>query len=237
METMISMENIHFQYGGVPVLLDVGFVLRRGDFGAIIGSNGAGKSTLLKLLLGELHPMGGCIRLLGQENFRDWPRIGYVPQNSVQMAAGFPATAEEVVRANLYSQIGRFRPAGKQHREKALRALEKVGMRDYARQLVGTLSGGQLQRVMIARVLAGEPELMLLDEPTAGVDAHSAQALYELLAKLNRDTGLSIAIVTHDVAHIAPFVNRVFCLEQGTLVELNQEQVAHELAHRHTHPG
>lgn len=238
MDPVVSFDNVSFFYGGLPVLHGVSMAVERGDFAAILGANGAGKSTLLKLILGELHPKEGSVRLLGQDvaRFHDWPRIGYVPQYGVTMAEGFPATAQELVRSSLYSQIRRFFPAGRVQREKAKRALETVGMGDQAGQLIGTLSGGQLQRVMVARVLVTEPELMLLDEPTAGVDARSAAALYELLDRLRRERGITIAMVTHDTAQASAYANRVFCLEEGSLLELAPGQLAHELAHRHKHP-
>ena len=106
----------------------------------------------------------------------------------------------------------------------------------YSRRLIGELSGGQQQRVMLARVLAGDPKVMLLDEPTTGVDAATVGALYELLAELNRTTGLTIVMVTHDIGGVSRFVSKTFCLEEGSLVELGPAQVHEELAHRHKHP-
>jgi ABC-type Mn/Zn transport systems, ATPase component len=112
-----------------------------------------------------------------------------------------------------------------------------VDMASYARRLIGELSGGQQQRVMLARVLVNDPEIMLLDEPTTGVDAQTAQSLYELLARLNRETGLTIMMATHDIGRAVNYVSRILCLEEGSLVELGKAQVHEELLHKHKHPA
>jgi len=205
---------------------------------AVIGANGAGKSTLMRLLLGELDLQQGSISLFGQEagRFREWPRIGYVPQNGLQQYQNFPATALEVVMSNLYSQRGRFRMAGRKEKDQALKALDQVEMRPLAKRLLSELSGGQLQRVMLARVLVCDPELLVLDEPTNGVDAHTVDLLYQKLADLNRETGRTIVMVTHDLARAAAYVGRVLCLEEGSLVELDHHAVTEEITHKHQHP-
>lgn len=238
MERIIEVDAVSFGYGAVPVLDRVSFVVERGDFVSIIGGNGAGKTTLLKLLLRELAPSSGAIRLLGEDvrHFRRWSKIGYVPQGGLQGAAGFPATALEVVGLNLYAQTGFLALPRRSHRERALEALRQVGMADHARQLIGTLSGGQLQRTMIARVLVSDPAVLLLDEPTTGIDGDSTLALYELLRQLNRDRGLTVVMVTHDVARARHYVDRALCLEESSMVELTPGQLDQELHHRHRHP-
>ncbi|MEL7610790.1 MAG: ABC transporter ATP-binding protein [Bacillota bacterium] len=234
----IEVKNLSFGYGAESLFSDVGFKIEQGDFAAVIGSNGTGKSTLLRVLLGELAPASGSIRLFGQDiaHFKGWTRIGYLAQAGRQSGLNFPATAEEIVRANLYRAIGPMRLPKKEHLERAQSALDTVGMRAYAKRLIGELSGGQQQRVMLARVLAGDPELMLLDEPTSGVDAKTVLSFYELLARLNREQGLTIVLVTHDINRAAGYVSKIFCLEEGSLVELQREQVEEELSHKHKHP-
>lgn len=239
MPNVIEVDNLSFSYGNEPIFTKIGFSVYKGDFIAIIGSNGTGKSTLLRLILGELAPATGHIRLFDQDvrQFKGWPKFGYVPQAGLQSSVNFPATAEEIVKANLFSQIGLLRFPKKEHRDKTQRALELVGMEAYAKRLIGDLSGGQQQRVMLARVLVSDPEMMLLDEPTTGVDAQTVQSLYALLSRLNRETGLTIMMVTHDIGRAANYVSRILCLEEGSLVELNKAQIHEELSHKHKHPA
>lgn len=235
---VIEAENLCFSYTDEPILDQIGFSVFEGDYVGIIGSNGSGKSTLLRLLLGELTPGKGRISLFGEDvrRFRDWPKIGYVAQNGTALAANFPATVMEIVCANLYSEIGLFGFAGKAHRARAMQALARVGMQDYAHRTIGNLSGGQQQRVMLARVLVANPQLLILDEPTTGVDAGSCDTLYALLAQINREQKVTVVMVTHDTARVSSYANRVLCLEQSPLAELSPEQLADELRHKHKHP-
>lgn len=216
----ILVEDLRFGYTQEAVIRGISFSIENGEFAGIIGSNGSGKSTLLKLLLGELSPASGRIMLLGEniKTFKRWPQVGYLAQNSTASGGSFPATAEEVVRSNLYSHIGFMRPARREHTQLARQALELVGMQDYARRLIGNLSGGQQQRVMLARVLVSKPRILLLDEPTTGVDAKSADSLFALLKQLNRDTGLTTVMVTHDLARVSAFTQKTLCIEHGLLL-------------------
>lgn len=239
MSDVVRVDNLSFQYGDAPIFSQIGFSVCKGEAVALIGSNGAGKSTLLRLILGELTPLTGNVHLFGQEirRFKEWTKIGYLAQNVVQTAGGFPATAEEIVTANLYSQIG-FRPfPKKKHREKARAVLRQVGMESCAKRLIGALSGGQQQRVMLARVLVSDPELLFLDEPTVGVDAETVTSLFDLLTRLNRENGLTVVMITHDLARASERMPRVLCLEEGTLVELDKAQIDRELTHKHKHGG
>lgn len=238
MSNVIETGKLSFAYGDVPVLSDVTLGLKPGGFAALIGSNGAGKSTLLKLLLGELSPTSGVVRLLGQrpDQFKSWTKIGYVPQEGLGKHTDFPASVSEIIQANLFSEIGLFRFPGRKHREKVQQTLELVGMGGYEKRLIGELSGGQRQRVMLARALVSMPEVMILDEPTASMDPESADAFYQLLSDLNRTAGLSILMVSHDVERVCGYVSIVYCLEHGTLVELTPHLLEEEATHRHHHP-
>lgn len=215
---IIEAENLSFSYGRIPVLDSARLTVQSGEFVGIIGSNGAGKSTLLKLMLGLLEPAGGSIRLFGTEasRFREWGRVGYVPQNGAEKAGGFPATAAEVVKSGLYPQIGFLRFPKRAHAEMALEALRLVGMEQCAKRPIGSLSGGQQQRVLLARVLVTRPELLLLDEPTAGIDEDAAQSFYGLLARLNQN-GITVAMVTHDVERASRCVSRLLLLKDGKI--------------------
>jgi zinc transport system ATP-binding protein len=238
MEPLIEVAGVRFGYGERAVLDDVAFFVAQGEFVGIIGSNGAGKSTLLRLLLGELKPDTGVVRMLGQDvaGFNRWPKIGYVQQHGLSSRGGFPATAEEIVLSGLYTQIGPLRLVRRKHRDQARQALDMVGMGSAAHTLIGTLSGGQLQRVLLARVLVGQPEVLLLDEPLTGIDADSSDRVYRLLRLLSREKGIAVLMVTHDVTRAAQYLDRVLCLEYGTLVELERGQIEHEMRHRHRHP-
>ena len=233
----LEADRLSFSYGEVPVLSCASFGLPQGGFAALIGPNGAGKSTLLKLLLGELSPSSGAVRLLGQDTarFRNWRRLGYVPQDGLARHTDFPASVEEVVLANLSGEIGLFRFPRQEHRERVRQALELVGMAGYGRRLIGALSGGQRQRVLLARALISRPEVMLLDEPTSGMDLQSGENFYRLLAGLNRDHGLTILMVGHDVDRICSYVSTLYCLEEGTLAELTPGRVRRERAGLHRH--
>jgi zinc transport system ATP-binding protein len=239
MQKVLEAENLGFAYGGEMVFSEVEFGVNKGDFVAVIGSNGAGKSTLMRLLLGELAPSEGRVKLFGEDaaRFRDWPKIGYVPQNAARAGQDFPASVKEIVEANLYAKAGMLRLPGRALKARAADALKQVGMDGFEKRPISQLSGGQQQRVMLARVLAGQPEVMMLDEPTSGVDVKTVNALYELLTRLNREQGLTIIMVTHDVARASAIASRVMCLEEGSLVELPPHQIKEELQHRHKHPA
>lgn len=235
---VLKVSGLSHRYSNIPVFKDIEFTIHAGDFVAVIGQNGSGKSSLMRLLLGELERQQGSIELFGtsSERFRDWPRIGYVPQNGAQQYVNFPATVMEVVKANLYSKNGLFHLPRKQDRIAAMEALAEVQMEDYSKRLLSELSGGQLQRVMLARVLVAAPDLLILDEPTNGVDSQTVDMLYRKLAKLNQETGVTILMVTHDIVRSAEYVERVLCLEEGSLVELDKKEIENEIRHRHTHP-
>jgi zinc transport system ATP-binding protein len=221
---IITIKDLSFSYEEVTVLDHISLSVERGDFVGIIGSNGAGKSTLLKLMLGLLKPNSGSIRLLEKEitEFKDFNKIGYIPQNSSSLAAGFPATVEEIVKANLFSQIGFLRFTAKKHTLLALQALETVGMQDYAKRMIGELSGGQQQRVMLACVLVNDPQILLLDEPTTGIDFNASESLYAFLEKLNRENGITIVMVTHDIERASRSVKRLLRINHNGVMEEKQ---------------
>lgn len=235
---VIEASDLEFHYGQNLIFSNVNFNVQKGDFVSLIGANGSGKSTLLNLLLGEKSPSNGKIRLFNEniEDFKDWPRIGYVPQTGFGLSKDFPASCQEIVRTNLFPEIGLFKPGSKEHRDRVLDALELVNMKDYAKRLIGQLSGGQIQRVMIARVLVNNPDIMILDEPATGIDAETVRLLYELLWKLNKEKNITIVMVTHDTPNTIDYSNRIMCLEEGSLLELDKMDLKKELEHRHTHP-
>ena len=224
---VLEAKDLSFAYGNTPVLDAASFTMCEGGFAALVGVNGAGKSTLLRLLLGELKPTGGHIALMGQDigSFKSWQRIGYVPQDGLTRKASFPASVNEVVLANLYSRIGLFRFPRREHREDVRHTLELVGMQDYGRRMLGELSGGQRQRVQLAQALVSRPALLLLDEPTAGLDAQSTADFYKLLKQLNRERGLSILIVSHDLQEMPRLTDTIYCLSHQKITRLAAKEV------------
>ncbi|MDB5245106.1 MAG: transporter ATP-binding protein [Parcubacteria group bacterium] len=205
-KNIISVEDLSFSYDGkTNVLKGVSLCIRSGEYLGVIGPNGGGKTTLLKLMLGLLTPEHGRIKLLGQDvrKFRDWYRIGYVSQRATQFDSLFPATVEEVVIMGRYARRGLFRRVTAEDRAKALEALIDVGMLEYRMRRIDELSGGQKQRVMLARALAGEPEIIILDEPTTGVDQETENQFYRLLARLHKEQGMTLLLVSHDLDRVA----------------------------------
>ena len=216
---ILEADDLSFSYGKTMVLDQIRFSLDEGGFAALIGFNGAGKSTLIRLLLGELTPNSGSIRLMGQEisRFKGWSKIGYVPQEGLNRQAAFPASVND--------QIGLFRWPSKENREQVRKALELVGMQDYGKRMLRELSGGQRQRVALAQALAAEPALLLLDEPTAGLDVKSAGEFYALLQHLNREHGLSILMVSHDVQEVSRLTDTIFRLAHGKITQQDPKEL------------
>ncbi|MBM4131330.1 ABC transporter ATP-binding protein [bacterium] len=212
---VLACRHLDFGYEGQPVLRGVTLSIPPGDFVSVVGPNGSGKTTLLKLALGLLRPTAGEVTVFGQRPERARHRIGYVPQHA-HLDPLFPVSALDVVlmgRLGLAPRLGPWRP---RDREAARAALAEVGLADHANRHFAALSGGQKQRALIARSLAGEPELLLLDEPTAGLDAHVEEGFYRLLEALNRR--LTIIMVSHDLGFVASFVKSVICVGQKVVV-------------------
>lgn len=244
-ENLVELSSVTFQYDDGKTVLDrVNFVLQKGDFLGLVGPNGSGKSTLLKLILGLLPPTEGQIKLFDQpiQKFRDWSKIGYVAQQVAHGAGGFPATVHEVIASGLVGKVGLFRRLTRQHHEQVRFAAERVGLGDKLEKRIGILSGGQLQRVFIARALVAEPELLILDEPTVGVDQESIDQFYELLRSLKEEHDMALMIVSHDVGVMTQWVNKVACLQRGlhfhgTAHEFvhNQEKIMQQMYGKHVH--
>lgn len=202
MESIISIKNVSFSYsGGVNVLENLSFDIYKKDFIAIIGANGSGKSTLLKLILKELNPSDGEIFISSTniKNFKEWDTIGYVPQINAGNIPGFPITTLEIVTLNLYNKMGFFKFSRKSHIELAKMALSQVNMLDFANTPINKMSGGQQQRIMIAKSLINNPKILIFDEPTTGIDKESKDQLFKILTNLNRIHGITILLVTHEL--------------------------------------
>jgi len=225
---VVELEGVTFSYTGQPeaepVLDNVSLTVEPRDFVGLIGPNGGGKTTLLKLVLGLIRPQAGRVQVFGRPPTEVRGRIGYVPQHA-KIDASVPANVLDVVLTGRLSRSSWGPLFGSSHVKAATRALEQTGTADLAKRAIGELSGGQQQRVLVARALAGEAELLLLDEPTSGVDAHMEDTLIDLLHELNRD--LPIVMVSHDVSFVSRHLKSVACLNRR-LVTHAASKVTHD---------
>jgi zinc transport system ATP-binding protein len=223
---VIELDRVFASYRELVVLEDVSLKVARGDFLAVVGPNGSGKTTLLKVVLGLLRPDSGEVRVFGRPPWQlgaeRW-RIGYCPQ-VLSVDLSFPVRAGEVVLMGRYGRIGLLQRPAAEDRAAAERALQRVGVADLADRPLARLSGGQRQRVFLARALVAEPDLLLLDEPTTGVDVASTESLYELLHGLNK-SGLTVVVVSHDVGVVASYVSAVACLNRRLVAHGRPEEV------------
>lgn len=208
---VIEFDDVSFSYDGAPVLDHVNLAIRANEFVCLVGPNGGGKSTLLKLALGLLVPHVGRVRLLGTVPTESRRRVGYMPQHA-QLDPQFPVTVMDVVLMGRLTAGLRAGPFGRVDRRVAAEALREVDLYDCRGRVFSSLSGGQRQRVLIARALACQPEVLMLDEPTANLDLHVEERLYELLRELSRR--MTVVIVSHDVGFVSQYVGRVVCVNR-----------------------
>jgi len=213
----IDVDHLSYSYNAIPALCDISFSVQVGDFVGLIGPNGGGKTTLIKILLGLLKPDSGTVRVFGQTpGSRTAGFLGYVPQRVATETQFFPASVEEIVRSGRTQRVRIWNRWGSKDQLAVDDALSITGIADIKNKLISELSGGQRQRVFIARALAGEPKLLILDEPTVGVDLVAREAFAEFLGALN-EKGITIILVSHDIDAIAKQVKHVLCLN-GSLV-------------------
>jgi ABC-type Mn2+/Zn2+ transport system ATPase subunit len=216
MHTIIKFEHASFGFPGVVALKDITLNIAEGEFIGVIGPNGSGKTTLCRAVLGLMRPLEGSLQIFDcacQElRCRHRARIGYLPQKGT-LDRDFPITVLEAVMMGRYGALGILRRPTGQDRAIALRALENVGLADYRDTALGHLSGGQQQRVLIARALAQQPQVLLLDEPTTGIDITTQHSVLDLIRGLHRDLGLTILLITHDINMIRPHVDRLVLLK------------------------
>ncbi|MGW4436696.1 metal ABC transporter ATP-binding protein [Streptomyces sp. NPDC004596] len=238
-EPVIALRKVTAELGARPVLRGIDLTVHRGEVVALLGANGSGKSTAIRTIIGQVPAAGGTIELFGtpRRAFRDWARVGYVPQRTTA-AGGVPATVTEVVSSGRLSRtrFGLFRRAD---REAVRHALELVGMADRAGDPVDALSGGQHQRVLIARALVAEPELLIMDEPMAGVDLASQEVLAATLREQVAQ-GTTVLLVLHELGPLQPLIGRAVVLRDGCVLHDGPPPEAvgqHALpGHDHVHP-
>lgn len=230
---VISIENMSFRYGPQPVLEEITLQVEPQDFVGLIGPNGGGKTTLLKIILGLLTPQQGTVRLYGLPPVRGRRFVGYVPQ-AVHFDRDFPISVMDVVLMGRLRHAPRLGGYRADDREAAEEALVQMEVQDLRRRTLGELSGGQIQRVLIARALAGRPQMLALDEPTANIDSRFQQEIHEILKRLNER--MTIILISHDLGFISSYVNRVVCLNRRMLCHPTTQitgEIIEELYHGH----
>lgn len=215
MEPVFEIRNVSHRYPDKIALTDINISIYPGDFLAIVGPNGSGKSTLLKLILGILKVQTGSILMHGKDmnQHHKLTGIGYVSQKANASSGGFPATVFEVVRSGLIQVKPIFKKFNKHDEQKVESMLERLNITHLKDKNISQLSGGQQQRVFIARALISNPSVLLLDEPTVGIDAKHVAQFYELLAQL-KEEGITILLVTHDIGVVVDTATQVACLNQ-----------------------
>jgi len=239
MTPVVAVNSVTINLGGRPVVKQVDLTVDVGEFVTVLGTNGSGKSTLVRACIGLVPINSGSIELFGTPltKFKSWHRLGYVPQRS-NATSGVPATVYEVVMSGRLARRRFFGGRNQADLEAVIEAVEKVGLTDRLHDAVTELSGGQQQRVLIARALAAQAELLIMDEPTAGVDHANQESLAELLCGLVRD-GASILLVEHELGPLQPLIDRAVVLRAGEIVYNGSVDgvAAHEYAHMHPHTG
>jgi zinc transport system ATP-binding protein len=232
---VLDVDDLCVELGSERVLEGVTFQVRAGEFVGIAGPNGGGKSTLLRCILGLVPACCGQILLFGQRNGNGavHRRIAYLAQNEAHIDPLFPATALEVASLGRIPRRGLFRWLTAADRRAALQALEEVGVGHLKDRLIGSLSGGQRQRVLLAKALAGEPDLLLLDEPTTGIDPKARDDFHHLIADLNAKRGLTVVLVSHDTDFLAHVAQRVLLVDRTIHFDGDPRQRPDVLAHLH----
>jgi zinc transport system ATP-binding protein len=214
---VVRLERVAFAYGdGARVLSGVDIEIEAGELIAIAGPNGGGKTTLVRLIVGLERPTEGRVELFGRalRPGRGDPRVGYLPQRA-EAGVSSPITVEELVAVGRAPRRGVLRPLDEEDREAIRRAIDRVGLAELAGRPIATLSGGQRQRAFIAKALAGDPQLLILDEPSAGVDAEAQAALASLVDRLRTELGVTVLYVSHEFGAIEPYVGRLLIMVGG----------------------
>lgn len=248
-EHIISVKNLYFSYNSADVLTDVSFDLKKGTFLGIVGPNGSGKTTLIRLILGFIKPQKGEVSIFGHPPFlfQEWHRIGYLPQKLSIIESHFPAKVKEIVSLGLLSKKRSPKRISKSDLLMIDRYLDVLGILHIKDEFIGELSGGQLQRVLIAKALINDPELLILDEPTTALDPETRERFFNLISSLNSQKKTTIIMITHDTGSIGRYAGSMLYLDKRLIFygsfesfcksqEMTQyfgEYSQHIICHRH----
>jgi len=217
MNLIIETKNLSVSYGQTEALTNVSFTVEKGDFVGLAGPNGAGKTTLIKTILGLLPTSKGEIKLFGKtkEKFNDWGKIGYLPQKLSTINALFPATVDEVVTLGLLSQKKFPRRITANDQKRTSETLRELGIFDLKKRMLSELSGGQQQKVLLARALVSNPEILIFDEPSTALDPESRESFFQLIQKLNKKNGTAVILITHDTGYIGQYANKLLYIDKS----------------------
>lgn len=226
-DLIVEFKDVNFSHGALTVLENISFTVKRGDYLGVIGPNGGGKTSLLRILVGLDKPDTGAVKLFGEDiaSLSGRHRLGYVPQRVSQRDFFFPASVQEIVVSGRTPGLGLFKRYGADDKRAVEQAIDIAGLGALRTRPMGELSGGERQRVFIARALAGSPELLILDEPSVGVDVGAQQKFYEFLSTLNKDLGITVLFVSHDVSAIVKEITSVLCLNRTLVCHGTSENI------------
>ena len=233
----LSVKELSVNYGDFRALHNVSFDLEKGEFLAVVGPNGSGKSTLIHTLLGLKKPAEGLVSFPNKK-----PYIGYLPQKSFHADPRFPATVEEIVTSGIIANKSFPRRITAQDKIKVAQTLKLLRVEDLKKRKIGRLSGGQQQRALLARALVGNPEILVLDEPTGALDPGSRDCFYTTLKEMNQEHGITVIMVSHDTHDIDAFATKLLYLDQtplyyGSIEDFSHSNMGHYFNHNHSIDG
>ncbi|MGQ9759469.1 MAG: metal ABC transporter ATP-binding protein [Candidatus Methanomethylicaceae archaeon] len=215
-EVVIEVRNLNVSRSGSIVVKDASFDVVRGDYVGIVGPNGGGKTTLLLAILGQVPRVSGTVKIFGRdlESFDGWERVAFVPQDAINFEESFPLSVRELVSLGRLGRSKLGRRFGRSDREEVDAALDFMGLSEVAGKRIGELSGGQKQRMFVAMALVRKPEVIILDEPVAGIDAVTQEKFYQKMSDLNQKRGITILIVSHDLSAVFCRMSKVICVNR-----------------------
>jgi zinc transport system ATP-binding protein len=215
-DVVIEVRNLNVNRSGSLVIKDANFEVLKGDYVGIVGPNGGGKTTLLLAILGQIPKASGTIRLFGKsaESFDEWERVAFVPQDAINFDANFPLSVRELVSLGRLGRKKIGRRLGKIDWDEVDSALEFMGLSEVAERRIGELSGGQKQRMFVAMALVRDPDVIILDEPVAGIDAVTQEKFYQKMSDLNQKRGITIMMVSHDLSAVFCRMSKVICVNK-----------------------